>query len=474
MIKKSKHYRWLIVVVGSVVLLTGGYHLLKQWRFNSDAPVANFPAPQDAFESRQQDMQHLAQFLDLEKSWSGNNQWLAGQYYSSLVEKAVEMTDAEFELAVAELVAMADNAHTKVREYNRTPRYNRLPVRGYWFADGYHIIRAYRGYEYLLGGKIIALDGVPMANVRQKLSSYISGVKGNIDKYSPYLIESPELMHAAGIAQAPDAMALSIVLSGENEQIVIFKEPFPSSMEHLSRGFLMLSPLTYAKSQPEWKSLHTYSQATPVYLQKPIEQFQMMTIPELKASYIQFWTNSDSGTVSIKEFCRDALNWYRTNPTPVLIVDQRFNIGGNGDLTKQCMLDFGQSLPDNGRLYVAIGGATFSAGMTSVTALKMSGGEKTILVGEPVGDHLQHWGEDNLLRLPNSEIEIKFSTGMHDLGAPCRSIRKCYWGALFSDLYVDTLDPDIAAPLTYSDFANQNDPVMKAIKSNELALNTDA
>jgi hypothetical protein len=51
--------------------------------------------------------------------------------------------------------------------------------------------------------------------------------------------------------------------------------------------------------------------------------------------------------------------------------------------------------------------------MHSTAFLLHSAGDQAVLVGESVGDTMQHWGEDNLLRLPNSEIEIKFSAGSH-------------------------------------------------------------
>ena len=162
---RLKALKWsaALLVIGGFML--GSYQLLKDWRFNSDAPVANFPPPADAAEARAQDVEHLAMFFELERSWTDETLAAARQQYEQLRASAVDMSDAEFELAVARVVALAGNAHTKVREYNRTPRYSRLPIRGYWFADGYYIIRAHSGYEQYLGHRVVAIDGRSMAEV---------------------------------------------------------------------------------------------------------------------------------------------------------------------------------------------------------------------------------------------------------------------------------------------------------------------
>jgi hypothetical protein len=123
------------------------------------------------------------------------------------------------------------------------------------------------------------------------------------------------------------------------------------------------------------------------------------------------------------------------------------------------MEGFGSSVPEDGHLYVIVGGTTFSAGMYSAAFAKHSGGDRVVLVGEPVGDTLRHWGEDNLLRL-----------GMHDFSQPCRDWRRCHWDALFLDLAIDDLTPDLEAPLSYQDFANQVDPAMIAIAGHQERL----
>ena len=466
-----KLLKWPVLVVLLVSSLVGSYQLAKNWRFNSDAPEANFPPPADLAEARRQDLQQLSLFFELERSWTERSLDSAQSAHAQLMDRAPAMTDAEFELAVARIVALADNAHTKVREYNRTPRYNRLPIRGYWFANGYHVIRAYQGFEQLLGNKITHIDGISMERIVDELQQYIAGPAGTFRKYSPYLLESPELMFAAGLTKSPQSMEITMQDPTSSfdpeEKVVLFEAPFPSSSDQIGRSHYLLTSAAYAKSQPYWKTADLNTESAPIYLQLPAERMQTRAIPELQASYLQFWTNNDVGSTSIKAFCKDALDAYRREPTPNVIIDHRYNGGGNFNRTRDCMEDFGKSIPPDGHLYIITGGSTFSAGMYSTAFLLHSAGDQAVLVGESVGDTMQHWAEDNLLRLPNSEIEIKFSTGMHDLGQPCNDWQKCHWDALFLDMYLEDMEPDIHAPLYYHDYVSQVDPALEAIRQHQ-------
>ena len=151
----------------------------------------------------------------------------------------------------------------------------------------------------------------------------------------------------------------------------------------------------------------------------------------------------------------------------MLIIDQRFNGGGNYHKTADCMTDFGRSIPQDGHLYVVVAGPTFSAGIVSAAIAVVAATNHVTLIGSPVGDRLISWGEDNLLKLPNSGIEIKFSTGKHDLVNGCDNWRQCYWGSMNSDLRIESLVPHVMVPLTFDDYRNGRDPVMEVIRARE-------
>ena len=97
----------ILAMASTIALLIGGYHAMKEWRFNTDAPQANYPPPADLAEARAQDLKHLKLFFELEQSWRDGSLSKAVVAHGQLVESAETLTDAEFELAVASIVAMA-------------------------------------------------------------------------------------------------------------------------------------------------------------------------------------------------------------------------------------------------------------------------------------------------------------------------------------------------------------------------------
>lgn len=462
--------RWLVPIglpVLLVLLAVPAYHLAKSARFDTDAPEGNYPEPVSLAEGRAQDVEHLGLFFELERSWTPASLDEARHNYEALQENATNLSDAEFELAVARIVATADNAHTKVREYSRTPRYSRLPIRGHMFDDGYYLIRAHRDHEHLLGQRLTAIDDKSLSEIRDGLRQYVGGNDATFDKYLPYLMESPELLHAAGLIASRDSVSLILLDDEGQTNNVTLDAPYPSSSEQIGRSYLLLAPQVYSQSQPEWLAVHTPDAKLPLYLQAPFKQFQFVQNEDSDFSYLQFWSNNDVGDRSISAFCKDALEAFRRNPTDILIIDHRFNSGGNYHTTADCMTDFGHSLPPDGHLYVIIGGPTFSAGIISAATAIVAATGRVTVIGAPVGDRLISWGEDNLLKLPNSGIEIKFSTGKHDLVNGCRDWRQCYWGNLFSDLRIASLEPNPQVPLTFADYRDGRDPVMAVILSSE-------
>ena len=458
-----KILKYLITICVFLIVLILTYNLILMNRFESDAPIIKYTNPITIEEARMQDLDYLMMFFQLEKSFTKDTLAIAEKYYQQLIENAPDLGDAEFELAVAKIVAAADNGHTKIREYDRTPKYNRLPIRGHWFADGYFIIRAHQGFEQHLGKRITSIDDVPMFEVLKKLRPYIGGTDEIFKKYIPYLIESPELLYAAKITNNKDEFQLKFESNGNSSHATI-RASKDYSTEHIARTNILLSPSVYKKSQPKWKPAIKESDQLPVYLKHPLESFQTKQLDSLNAFYVQFRTNNDSSTQSISDFCEKAMSDFQQSSKEYLIIDHRFNVGGNMLKTKDCMKEFPSLVADNGHVFLITSHFTFSAGIYSAAYIAQFGGDKVTIVGTQIGDRLISWAEDNLMVLPNSKIQIKFSTGKHDLTNGCSDWSQCFWKTMNLDLRVNSLKPDISTPLYYSDYIKNIDPALAAIE----------
>lgn len=96
--------------------------------------------------------------------------------------------------------------------------------------------------------------------------------------------------------------------------------------------------------------------------------------------------------------------------------------------------------------------------------------DRTIIVGEEIGDRLQFWAEGWRYDLPNSGFRARYSTAFYDLQHGCRGLFRCYWGTFYLfPVIVDDLDVDISAPLTFNAYTAGRDPAMEAVSAAEQA-----
>lgn len=67
------------------------------------------------------------------------------------------------------------------------------------------------------------------------------------------------------------------------------------------------------------------------------------------------------------------------------MIDLRANDGGDFTLIVEIAKWLQGIVADDGHLYIVVGPQTFSAAINSTALLKYYGGEKSIIIGEPMG-----------------------------------------------------------------------------------------
>ena len=85
------------------------------------------------------------------------------------------------------------------------------------------------------------------------------------------------------------------------------------------------------------------------------------------------------------------------------------------------------------------------------------------IVGEKVGDDLRWWSEGENACLPNSHYCLHVTTGLWDLVNGCAQNPDCYGDRL--DARVDSLDPQLHAPMTAEMWLSGRDAAMEVIKA---------
>lgn len=429
-------------------------------RFHYPPPAPPPPTVDDQRAGQALDAAYLESFPDLDRSYSSDARAEAKRKAAELKRAAAGLSHEQFILRVAEIAALADNAHTAIGENAFRKDTPRLPIRTFLFADGLHVLYADPENADLLGARIDRVAGLSLDSVYRRLRRYAAGPERRRRLQLIPVLESPALLHAAGIATPTDRLELTGVLADGR--------PFQRSIiaERRDRAAWVSNTmrLLFPGLKPPGRELAGIIPADrdrPIYLANSRKLFTLQPVPG-QGLYIGLTHNADGDEEKIQPFLDETLTRVRAQKPRFIIVDMRMN--GGGDYTTT--YGFARALPEaagTGRIYVLTSPWTFSAGITTVAALKQAGGPRVRIIGEQVGDRLDFWAEGGTMHLPNSGVQVSYAAGRHNYAAACVDRETCFWQNELYPVRVNNLDPDIYAPLTFSDYRNGIDPAMEAV-----------
>lgn len=400
-------------------------------------------------------------YVDQSPAFSSTAREQAHAFIAELRDRASGMTDAQFVFALARIAALADNGHDTIHlgKDSWSPKL-RLPVRMIWFEDALLIARVGPDAAELRGASILKLEGLTPDELMERLRPLQGGVDDFRRWQLTWIFQSPEALHAIGVAKQPDRLELRLRLTdGSNVTRTVVARPAAEIPRGQGPARYWIPALWDAERERGWRSAVDPAGA-PLYLQEPDAWFRMIDVVELKALYVQFRSNFDEGEAKIAPFVEAVASRLKSSPPRNLILDLRFDTGGDNTQNRDLMREIAQRVP--GRIYLLVGNYTFSAGITSAAALKHDGGDKVTIVGAAVGDRMHWWSEHgDPVCLPGSGVCFAVNTGYWNLVAGCRDNPRCY-GDQF-DLVVPTLEPALRAPLTSWNWLANRDPGMAAI-----------
>jgi hypothetical protein len=451
----------LLVPAALLGALYGGaeYYIERTWY--PGAPNANYPEPADTLEARRQDLDYFHHYLELDNSYTPRTRESAETILTAIEEDLNELSDAGFQLEIARAVAAADNGHSNIwlGRFSRT--HGRIPLRLYWFSDGLYVVRAHPDYADLLGGKLVEVNGHSVAHAAQAFRSFIGGTDEAFRAYrGPILFEIPAAHPTAGLGHSESASNYRFEWKDGTSETVSLQA------QALSEDSPLFWPNRYLYSElpgdteDGWLSLAAQIQPTPLYLQNPLLEFQWQRL-DGNGLYIQFRQNYGTDIADFQNAVRAAIE---DQPPDFVVIDQRFNGGGDYTLTEDLMTDLPALLHDAATIYVITGNETFSAGINSVAFLRASGGDRVKIIGRRIGDRERMYGETNEFELPNSKLGMTFNTGLHDVESGCPPWPQCYWRNYLSNVAVGKLDPDIRIETRFEDYFLGRDPVLDAIR----------
>lgn len=374
----------------------------------------------------------------------------ARRMLDGLEARAAQLNDAEFQLALAEITALADNGHTQLLPAQWAGTFPRLAVRFLIADDGLFIADATSEYANLIGARVAAVEGQRLDALRSTWSRYTTGSRHFRDEALAHFLEAPAILAAARIARRPDAVRLQ--LAGGREVLVGTTDAWPAP-----QGVWALLPPARVLELARAGRIAD----DPLYLREPDRYFRLVPLPAQDAVYLQFRGNVDfSGRTDLAAEATAAIEKLRETAPRHVIVDQRFNIGGDLNTTRDLMQAIPEIVGDDGRILALVSGRTFSAGISSLGYLRQAAGPDLVIIGEPIGDRLEFWAEGDPLELPSGIVLLR-GTERHDYRTGCPET-DCHDSIRIHPIRVPSLDPEFRPVFTYRDVVEGRDPYLDA------------
>jgi len=176
----------------------------------------------------------------------------------------------------------------------------------------------------------------------------------------------------------------------------------------------------------------------------------MEHFPEKKLVYFSFSAVQDDGPHKLRDFVRDMFALIDKEGVERLVIDMRFNSGGNTDLVPPLIqgLTICEKMNRPGGLYIIIiGRATFSAAQNTVNQIEFN--TKATFLGEPTGSRPNFVAEITSFILAHSKQRVF-----------CSSRNWQYVSSIDERVWVQ---PQIAVEPRFEDYVKGRDACMEAV-----------
>ena len=361
------------------------------------------------------------------------------QQVARIYNQIPNLSNPQIEVAFMRLVASLGDGHSEVG-LGPGPEYtNTIPLKFETFQEGIFITAASPAYHKLLGAKLLGIDGHETASVISALTPLLSRDNDNwIASFLPQYFRYPALLNALGIAKEPNAVSLQV--RGRDGT------PFSSDV-----GVTADAPYIWNQlpSPPGWANLVDELGVTvPLYLQN--NQSNWLTYDsERHVLYVQYNRVLDFPNLTLAQFAGQIENSLQAHEVDKLVIDMRWNNGGNTHLNQPILELLARSPNVNrrGHLFVIIGPRTFSAALNSAAYFERN--LNAIFVGEPTGGRPNSAGEEWFFTLPYSKIYV--------------SLSNLYWESGWPDDSRWAIAPELYAPRTFADYLAGRDLAMEDI-----------
>lgn len=366
------------------------------------------------------------------------------KFYSEIEKLDKELPGMSADRAAIEferIVGLAHDGHTYTSPlYYDKSGFHIFPYALYSFSDGMFVRKAAPELRDILGAKVLGIGKYPIDKAYDIVAPYMSSDNEMFTReYVPKYLGCPELLYELGISPDPDKVTLKLEKDGK----VFTREV------SLPEGEDNTIPAVRKRIKDWLDARDSAPGETPLDLRNEDQAHWFRYVPDKKVLYVQMKDVLDGKDETLKQFWARVFAEADAKKPDKLVVDIRFNGGGNNTLIRPIIRGIIQhpELDREGHLFVIIGRVTFSAAQNLTNMFEKW--TNAVFVGEPTGSHVNMYGDAVGYELPNSKMPLRISSlfwqNMH-----ARDERK--WRA-----------PQIVAELSFADYVKNIDPAMQAI-----------
>jgi tetratricopeptide (TPR) repeat protein len=354
----------------------------------------------------------------------------------NLHERIPAMSADEIVVGLMKITAMVGDGHTyMLRRGSSYQTNNYYPVQFYWFKDGLFVRRAAPEYAEIIGKRVVKIGKYRTEDALKTVGSLIA--KDNewgAREDAPVYLSIPLILSGLKIVEDKQKLALTVETDGKEKTVEL--KPSATAEE-------------YRKPPASWATMAADAKnPIPLYQKNAGEYFWFEYLKDQKLVYVQQTAVQNSEKETVADFYKRVMKFVEANDVEKLVIDQRFNRGGNNYLNRPVVIELIKSkLNERGRLFVITGRQTFSAAQNLINEIEKY--TNAIFVGEPTAARPNHFGDPTPINLPNSKLSVRVSTlWWQDFDERDRRL----WTA-----------PEVAAEISSADYRENRDPAMEEI-----------
>lgn len=318
------------------------------------------------------------------------------------------------------LARLVGDSHTRI-DLPKELGFSSIVPKFYRYNDSLFLFAVEPNQRDLLGCEVLEINDFPTRKILQAIDQMATyendSQKLNI---SQEFVTVPKLLVLLGYGNSEDSLNVKINTKSKTTNYT-FKVPNSSFNR------------TYSKEQ------------TPLWLEKSKNVFYWSEqINEKGDFYLQINSCKEMKDLTFLNFLNTTFAEINkmNHPLNKLILDLRRNNGGDTSVLNPLFTALKSSQIKPKSIIVLISRETFSSAVLNALSLKKI--FKAILIGEPTGGALSHFGEQNLVSLPESNLKFWYSTKYFSSNLPL--------GA--------SLQPDFDVSLNPNDIGNNKDVVL--------------